>query len=114
MRKNFGKDLIVFSGNDSMTLPFMSFGAGGVVSVVSNITAREMASLLKLASDGNFRGALKEYQTLMARMSKLFIETNPLPIKFLLKSKNIISSAECRSLGKLNEKSMAELANFVA
>ncbi|MDR1891210.1 MAG: 4-hydroxy-tetrahydrodipicolinate synthase [Puniceicoccales bacterium] len=115
MVKNFGKDLVVFSGNDSMTLPFMSLGAVGVVSVMSNIAAREMASLVKLASDGNFRGALKEYQVLMPIMSKLFIETNPLPIKFLLKSKNIISSAECRSpLGKLSEKSMAELANLVA
>jgi 4-hydroxy-tetrahydrodipicolinate synthase len=81
---------------------------------MSNIAARPMASLLKLASDGNFRGALKEYQTLMPIMSKLFIETNPLPIKFLLKSKNITSSAECRSLGKLSEKSMADLANCVA
>jgi 4-hydroxy-tetrahydrodipicolinate synthase len=97
MVKIFGKDLVVFSGNDSMTLPFMSLGVIGVVNFMSNIAAREMAGLVKLASDGNFRGALKEYQTLMPIVSKLFIETNPLPIKFLLKSKNIISSAECRS-----------------
>ncbi|MDR1457833.1 MAG: 4-hydroxy-tetrahydrodipicolinate synthase [Puniceicoccales bacterium] len=114
MVKIFGKDLVVFSGNDSMILPFMSLGAVGVVSVMSNVAPREMANLVKLASDGNFHGALKEYQTLMPIVGKLFIETNPLPIKFLLKSKNIISSAECRSpLGRLGEKSMAELANLV-
>ncbi|MDR2779454.1 MAG: 4-hydroxy-tetrahydrodipicolinate synthase [Puniceicoccales bacterium] len=115
MVKAFGNDLVVFSGNDSMTLPFMSLGAVGVVSVMSNIAAREMAHLVKLAADGNFHRALQEYQSLMPVMSKLFIETNPLPIKFLLHSKNIISSAECRSpLGRLGEKSMAELSNLIA
>jgi hypothetical protein len=48
-------------------------------------------------------------------MSKLLIERNPLPMKFLRKSKNGISLAECRlPLGKLNEKSVVELANSEA
>ncbi|MDR1413794.1 MAG: 4-hydroxy-tetrahydrodipicolinate synthase [Puniceicoccales bacterium] len=108
-----GEDFAVFSGNDSMTLPFMSLGAVGVVSVMSNITPSEMAKLVAFAGAGDFRDALHLYRTMQQMISKLFIETNPLPVKFLLEAKGIISSAQCRSpLGELSKSSVAELSKL--
>jgi dihydrodipicolinate synthase/N-acetylneuraminate lyase len=82
MIKNYSKDLGILSGNDLMPLPFMPLRAVGIVSVMSKIAAQEMANLIKLASGGNFRRAMKEYQILMVIMSTILIERNPLPINF--------------------------------
>jgi 4-hydroxy-tetrahydrodipicolinate synthase len=113
MSRNLGPDFAVLSGNDSMTLPFMSLGATGVVSVMSNIMPREMAAMVRLAYAGDFHGALNTYRAIAPVMDKVFIEANPLPVKFLLQKQGIISSNECRSpLGALSEKSIAELTKL--
>jgi 4-hydroxy-tetrahydrodipicolinate synthase len=110
-----GDDFSLLSGNDSMTLPFMSLGAVGVVSVISNLMPSKMSKFIALANGGDFHGALGLYREMCPVIGKLFLETNPLPIKFLLKFSGIISSAECRPpLGELGEKSVAELANLLA
>ncbi|MDR1595740.1 MAG: 4-hydroxy-tetrahydrodipicolinate synthase [Puniceicoccales bacterium] len=110
-----GEGFSVFSGNDSMTLPFMSLGAVGVIGVIPNLEPQLMSSLVALARTGDFRGALRLYHTILPVMGKLFIETNPLPVKFLLKAKGVISSEECRSpMGRLSEKSIVELSELAA
>ena len=72
----------ILSGDDSLTLPFMSVGAVGVVSVASNLIPRQISDLVKLALQGDFAGALKihqRYYPLLAAFLKL--STNPIPIK---------------------------------
>ncbi|MDR2737665.1 MAG: 4-hydroxy-tetrahydrodipicolinate synthase [Puniceicoccales bacterium] len=108
-----GEGFSVLSGNDSMTIPFMSLGATGVVSVMSNLMPLEMANIVASACVGDFRRALMAYRSVLPVMSKLFIETNPLPVKFLLKAKGVISSEKCRSpIGELSKKSIGELSNL--
>lgn len=72
----------ILSGDDSLTLPFMSVGGVGVVSVASNIIPRQISDLVKLALKGDYAGALaihQKYYPLLAAFLKL--STNPIPIK---------------------------------
>lgn len=76
-----GDDLIFWSGNDSDTVPMMSLGAQGVVSVASNIIPERVEKLCELCLAGDFRAASAYYFELSDFFDKLFIETNPMPIK---------------------------------
>ncbi len=110
IREVVGEDFTILSGNDSMTIPFMSLGAKGVISVASNIYPEKMVQIVEYGYNGNFKDALKAYRELYPIVNKLFIETNPLPIKFLLQQQGIIASCEARSpLGMLSQNSMNEL-----
>lgn len=80
-RSMCGDDLAFWSGNDSDTVPMMALGAYGVISVASNIIPADVAKLCKLCSDGDFKAAAAEYFRLADFFDKLFIETNPIPVK---------------------------------
>jgi 4-hydroxy-tetrahydrodipicolinate synthase len=114
IREAVPKNFVILSGNDSMTIPFMSLGASGVVSVASNLLPQEMVSAVEHAHGGNYVAALAEYRKIYPLVNSLFVETNPLPIKYLLHKKGFIKSSECRSpLGRLSEKSIVELNKFL-
>ncbi len=84
LRAALGKDFIILSGDDSLTLPFMSVGAQGVISVASNIIPREIARLVKACAMGKPAVALKLHDKFYPLFKDLFIETNPLPVKAAL------------------------------
>jgi len=71
----------ILSGDDSLTLPFMSVGAEGVISVASNIIPREMARMVEAFSAGNLPEARELHSRYYPLFRDLFIETNPIPIK---------------------------------
>lgn len=73
--------LVVLSGDDSLTLPVMSVGGHGVISVASNALPAEMARMVELAGAGNFDDARDLHRALMPFMTVNFIEANPIPIK---------------------------------
>jgi 4-hydroxy-tetrahydrodipicolinate synthase len=76
-----GDDFYVWSGNDDETLPMMSIGAKGVISVVANILPEFMAKLTKLCLEGDFKHAAELHYKYLDIMGKLFIEVNPIPVK---------------------------------
>ena len=76
-----GLGFYVLSGDDGLTLPMMSLGATGVISVAANILPKKMAELVRLCLDGNYVGARKTHFELSPLFRALFIETNPIPIK---------------------------------
>ena len=76
-----GDDFYIWSGNDDQVVPMMSLGAMGVISVASNIIPAEVAKLCQLCEGGDFRSASELYFKLADFFDKLFIETNPIPIK---------------------------------
>lgn len=79
-------DLTLLSGDDSLTLPLMSIGGRGVVSVVGNIVPKDMLALVKAASEGNFAEALKWHRKLFPLCrDMLSVATNPIPVKTALK-----------------------------
>ena len=77
-----GKDrFIVLSGDDSLTLPLLSLGARGVISVMANILPGPMAELCGSWENGNPERALELHLEMFPLMRALFVETNPIPIK---------------------------------
>jgi 4-hydroxy-tetrahydrodipicolinate synthase len=97
LKQALGQDLVVLSGDDSLTLPFMSVGAEGVISVASNLYPREIGQMVTLARANDFVKAAKIHRRLYPAFKALFIEPNPVPIKAALVRVGIISSGEVRS-----------------
>jgi 4-hydroxy-tetrahydrodipicolinate synthase len=85
----------VLSGDDSLTLPFLSVGAVGVVSVATNLFPTEVAQLVSLFLEGNAAEARQIHQKFFALFKDLFIEPNPVPVKTVLAWRGAMT-AECR------------------
>lgn len=77
-------DITVMSGDDSMTLPFMSLGATGVVSVVANIIPGKIHDLVQSKLDGKEEDSRKIHYEVLELCRSMFIETNPIPVKTAL------------------------------
>ena len=77
-------DIAVLSGDDSLTVPMISVGACGVISVASNVVPREMSDMVRAALDGDFAKARDLHFRLYPLFRDLFIETNPVPVKAAL------------------------------
>ena len=84
LRAAIGPRFVILSGDDSLTLAFMAFGAQGVVSVASNIIPREVAHMVQAFAIGKPAAALKLHDKYYPLFKDLFIETNPVPIKAAL------------------------------
>ncbi|MBN2584675.1 MAG: dihydrodipicolinate synthase family protein, partial [Planctomycetes bacterium] len=74
-------DITVLSGDDSLTLPLMSIGAKGVISVVANIVPKDVHDLAAATLKGDFAAALKMHRKLFPLCRAMFFETNPIPVK---------------------------------
>lgn len=74
----------ILSGDDSLTLPFISAGATGVISVASNLIPAEIAKLVAAALAGNFTEARAQHLKFYSLFKDLFVETNPVPVKAAL------------------------------
>ena len=79
----------VLSGDDNLTLPLISAGGVGVISVASNIIPKEMSEFVALANEGNSEEARKLHYKLLPLFKAIFIETNPIPIKSALSMKGL-------------------------
>ena len=79
-------DIQIVSGDDALTLPMMSVGATGVISVLSNVLPAQMTQLCKFANEGNYPEALKIHRKYYQLMNDMFVESNPIPVKTLMAS----------------------------
>jgi 4-hydroxy-tetrahydrodipicolinate synthase len=89
-------ELTVLSGDDGLTLPFMSVGAKGVISVVSNVAPKPLVKMVQYALQNDFSKARVIHQKLLPFVKSLFIETNPTPAKHALKVLSLITSDAVR------------------
>lgn len=78
---NLAPSLPVYSGQDSVTLPMMSVGAVGVVSVVSHLAGPAIKAMLKAARDGDYGEARRLHHQLLPLCFACFLETSPAPVK---------------------------------
>jgi 4-hydroxy-tetrahydrodipicolinate synthase len=92
-----GDSVTVLSGDDSLTLPFMSVGAKGVISVASNLYPKETGKMVRLALEGDYAKARALHRRLYPMFKTIFIEANPVPMKAALARAGIITSEEVRS-----------------
>ena len=76
-----GSDFVVLSGDDDLTLPTMSLGSRGVVSVVANVAPKKTVAMVNAALKGDFETARTLHYELLPLVRAMFLETNPIPVK---------------------------------
>lgn len=103
------EDFSVYSGDDSLTLPMMSLGARGVISVASHVFGPELKSMIRNYKTGEFLAALNMHKKLYPAFRKLFMAPNPVPVKAALARKGIIEEFVRRPLVELNDSEKTEL-----
>jgi len=84
IKKLCGSNFVLISGDDSLTLPILSIGGTGVISVVANIVPKDVASLVSEFEKGNIKKAQEIHYKLLPLVKAMFIETNPIPVKTAL------------------------------
>jgi 4-hydroxy-tetrahydrodipicolinate synthase len=87
---NRPKNFRVFSGDDATTLPLISVGADGLVSVVANELPKETAQMVEKALDGAWTSARKIHYKILALMEANFIEASPAPCKFVMREMGLL------------------------
>lgn len=84
--------IAILAGDDTLTVPLMSIGAVGVVSVLGNLMPREMSSMVNAASSGDIRAAKDWHQRLFPIASELLsLDINPIPIKTALAQRGLVA-----------------------
>jgi 4-hydroxy-tetrahydrodipicolinate synthase len=89
-------DIVVLSGDDSLTLPLMAVGAQGVISVVGNLVPKDMKRLTDAMLAGDVATAQEAHRRLFPLCRAMFIETNPIPVKTAMKMVGLLESDEKR------------------
>jgi 4-hydroxy-tetrahydrodipicolinate synthase len=110
-----GDSVTVLSGDDNLTLPFMSVGAQGVISVVSNLFPAEVGRMVRLAMKNDYRAARQLHRRLYPVFKAAFIESNPAPIKAALTRARLIGGDAVRApLCELSKESRRKLFAVLA
>ena len=109
IRSLCGDDLYIWSGNDDCTIPLMSLGALGVISVASNIVPGAVAKLCALCLEGSYAEATELYAKYASLFSALFIETNPIPVKAAMKMMGMDSGILRLPLTEISQESFETL-----
>jgi 4-hydroxy-tetrahydrodipicolinate synthase len=78
------EDFLVYSGNDSDTLPILVLGGYGVISVASHLVGMQIKDMIERCLDDKFRDAAKIHRYLLTLINALFIVSNPAPVKWAL------------------------------
>ncbi|HSH25522.1 MAG TPA: 4-hydroxy-tetrahydrodipicolinate synthase [Massilibacterium sp.] len=86
---NTPDDFVLYSGDDGLTLPALSVGAIGVISVASHVIGNEMSEMVQLFKNGQFERAAKLHQQLLPVMRTLFVAPSPAPVKAALQMKGL-------------------------
>jgi 4-hydroxy-tetrahydrodipicolinate synthase len=78
------KDFLVYSGNDSDTLPILALGGHGVISVASHLVGMQIKDMIRKSLGGKFQDAARIHRHLLTMIGALFVVSNPAPVKWAL------------------------------
>ncbi|MEZ8609962.1 4-hydroxy-tetrahydrodipicolinate synthase [Vibrio sp. 10N.222.51.C8] len=95
-RELCGEDFILLSGDDLTGLEFVKRGGDGVISVTNNVAAADMATMFKLAKEGKFEEAEAINERLIPLHKNLFVESNPIPVKWAVHKMGLIAEGGLR------------------
>ena len=109
LRARLPESFTILSGDDSLTLPFMSVGAVGVVSVASNLFPAEVCALVRAYECGDAELVLNLHRKMFPLFKDLFIEPNPVPVKTALGWSGAMSSEVRLPLCEMSESNQARL-----
>ena len=108
-----GDEFFLWSGNDDNTVPMMSLGARGVISVASNLVPDAVTRLCSLCLEGDFQAAARLYFRYAELFEDLFLETNPIPIKAAMRLKGLDSGRLRRPMTELSEENLIRLTHIM-
>ncbi len=103
------EDFAIYSGDDSLTIPMMSLGAHGVISVASHIVGKDMKEMITAFKSGKNSEALNIHLKLYPIFKKLFMAPNPVPVKASLAKLGIIKDNVRNPLVTLDDEEKKEL-----
>jgi len=106
--------LTLLSGDDTLTLPLLSVGGAGAVSVISNLVPEKVVAMVGAARGGDFATAMRIHQELYPLCKAMFVETNPVPIKYAMSKKGLMRAGVRLPLARLAADSMAVVDAAVA
>ena len=106
-------DITILSGDDSLTLPLMSVGASGVISVAANVAPKLVAKMTRLANEGDFTAAKQLHLQLYPLFSGLFVETNPISAKAAMVLQGRIGSEIRLPMTPMSEERLPELKQIL-
>jgi len=85
LKRLLPEDFAIYSGDDTLTLPMLALGCEGIISVAAHIVGDEMKSMIEAWFSGDVKTALQWHLKLMPMFKGIFVTTNPVPVKYLLK-----------------------------
>ena len=97
------EDFLLLSGDDALTLPMISFGAKGVISVIGNALPREFSDMIRYCLDSDFKAAKPLHFALLETIDLIFRDGNPSGVKGLLEMQSICSKEVRLPLTQLTE-----------
>ena len=97
------KDFAVYSGDDATAIALMLYGGAGNISVTANVAPRDMHELCVAAMSGNIARAVELNNKLLPLHNKLFVEPNPVPVKWAMQEMGLIPSGMRLPLAPLGE-----------
>lgn len=103
----------LLSGDDSLTLPIISIGGKGVVSVISNLYPKEISDMVRLALKSDFKKAMAIHYKLLEFVNLCFIEPNPMPIKYALSLKGLVREVYRLPLLAITNSNKKRIKEFV-
>ena len=107
-------DITLLSGDDSITLPLMSIGGKGVVSVLSNYKPERVQAIVKPALAGDFATAAEALRKNYKLMKAMFMETNPVPVKTAMSFHGLMTPGVRLPLAALTKESHNNLLDVLA
>lgn len=108
-------DFILYSGDDSLTIPVMSLGGYGVVSVAAHVVGQEMSKMIQLFTSGNVLEASKINLSLYPQFKALFSAPSPVPVKRVLVEQGIfVGPTRLPLVSLLAEEEASILSNFTS
>lgn len=113
LRTKCPNDFLILSGDDSLTLPMMSLGAHGVISVASHIFGNEIKKMITEFKSGNVTKARDIHNALYPSFRKLFMAPNPIPVKAVLSNCSLVDEFVRKPLTLLTEDEKKELFNTI-
>ena len=93
---HFGKDFRIFVGLEDLSYPMMTVGACGLMNAVGNLMPKKLSRMCELVWKGNMKAAQKIHYELFEINQAVFYDTNPIPIKYMMKKLGIMPKNEHR------------------
>lgn len=96
LKKQLPKEFVMLSGDDPTYISFLKLGGNGLISVMSNMLTPECSRWSKLANENKFDEAVSDFNRYKKIISQMYVEANPIPLKWMMYKMGLIKSPEMR------------------